>query len=142
MTLETLLVIAGLLHFTLLPVSLAVPRVMNWKRELAPLSLLNRQIIWVHGAYIFLLIAAFGAITLMASGPMADGTEQGPILSGLIGFFWLGRLIIQLFYYDPRDWPTGAVFILGRYALTALFTFWSVVYMLAFVSALLRNRWL
>jgi hypothetical protein len=129
---ELLLYFAGAFHFVLLPVSLSVPRIMNWREELARVHVLNRQIIWVHGAFIFLLIAAFGAITLIRAPAMARGEE--PWLNGLIGGFWAARLATQLLYYDPRHWPKGRFVTLGRYALTALFTFWSAVYILAVVG--------
>ena len=132
MSLETMLILAGIFHFALLPVSLAVPRVLDWKRELAALSPLSRQIILVHGAFIIGLIITFGALTLAFAAPMAAGVEPGRTLAGLIGFFWLARLVIQLTYYHPKHWPAGWWVMPGRYALTALFTYWSAVYLAAF----------
>lgn len=130
MTLETLLLLAGLFHFALLPASLSVPKALGWREELAKLSPLSRQVVWVHGAYIAGLIVAFGAMTLFAAGRMARGEE--PMLAGLIAFFWLGRLAIQLACFHPKHWPRTWWAVAGRYGLTALFTYWSVVYLLTF----------
>ena len=48
--LETLLLLAGVCHFGILLASAMVPGVLNWRRELAPLSPLSRHVIWTHGA--------------------------------------------------------------------------------------------
>jgi hypothetical protein len=134
MTLHVLLVLAGLFHFALLPVSLAVPRVMDWRRELAGLHPLSRQIVLVHGGFIVGIIIAFGALTLAFAGSMAAGTEPGRTLAGLMGAFWGARLVIQLAYYHPKHWPKMAWVMPGRYALTALFTYWAAVYGAAFAA--------
>ncbi len=130
MTFETLLTIAGLLHFALIPASLSVPRVMNWRRELQLLSPLSRQIVWVHGGFIAGLILAFGILTLVLAEPMAAGRER--TLTGVIGAFWLARVLVQLFYYPPNIWPAVWWARWGRHALTLLFTYWATVYLMAF----------
>jgi hypothetical protein len=132
MTLEFLVLMAGIFHFVLLPVSLSVPRVLDWKRELAGLTPLTRQIVWVHGAFIFGLIAAFGGLSIAMAGPLAGGSAQA--LAGLIGWFWFARLVVQLAYYDPRHWPKGLWVMAGRFALTALIAYWSGVYLIAWAA--------
>lgn len=123
--LEFFLIVAGLLHFALLPVSLAVPKVLRWREELSLVSPLTRKVIWVHGAFIVALIISFGALTL------AQRTRMPAELAGLIGGFWLARLLVQLFYYEPALWPKTWWARLGRHALTALFAFWTAVYLWA-----------
>ena len=134
MTLETLLTLAGGFHFLLLPVSLAVPRVLDWRRELAVLSPLSRQVVWVHGGFVAGMIVAFGILTLAFAGSMAAGTEPGRTLAGLMAVFWGARLTVQLAYYDPKHWPAGWWVMPGRYALTALFAFWTATYGAAFIG--------
>ena len=136
MKLETLLIFAGIFHFALLPVSLSVPRLLNWRHELAALSPLSRQVVMVHGGFIAGMIVAFGALTLVFAAPMATGVEPGRTLAGLMGFFWLSRLLVQLLYLDPKHWPAGWWVMPGRYALTALFTYWSAVYLAAFAAGM------
>lgn len=132
--LHTLVLLAGALHFALLPVSLAVPRVMDWRRELAALSPLSRQIVWVHGAFIAGLIVAFGGLTLRHAGGMAGGTEPGRTLAGLMAAFWGARLAVQLAYYHPKHWPARWWVMPGRYALTTLFAYWTAVYLAAWAG--------
>lgn len=120
---DLLFILAGALHFALLPVSFAVPVVLDWKRELARLSPFNRRIVWVHGAFIVLTIVGFGALTLAQRASMGAG------LAAFIGVFWLARLCIQLFYFDPGEWPKGWISVVGRHATSALFAFWAMLYL-------------
>lgn len=131
MTLESLLLVAGILHFALLPVSLSVPRVLDWKRQLSLLTPLCRQVIWVHGVFVAGMIVTFGALTLILAPRIAAGRE--PVLAAIMAGFWLARLAIQLVYLNPRHWPKAWWSMPGRYALTALFTFWAAVYAIVFL---------
>lgn len=121
-----LVLLAGILHFALLPASVSVPRVLRWKEQLSMLTPLCRQVIWVHGVFVAAMIASFGVMTIAWSDRIAAGRE--PLLTALMGGFWLLRLIFQLAYFDPRHWPRGGWVMPARYALTALFTFWATVY--------------
>ena len=57
--LTTLIFIGGICHFGILIASALTPQVMNWKTELAKLPRLLRQLIWVHGIFIVLVIIGF-----------------------------------------------------------------------------------
>ncbi len=127
-TLHALLLAAGLFHFALLPVSLVVPRVLDWRRELAVLPPLSRQVIWVHGGFIAGMIAASRALPPAFAGNRAAGGEPGRTLAGLMTVFWGARLAVQLAYYHPKHWPGMWWVRPGRYALTALFAYWTGVY--------------
>lgn len=127
---DTLLILAGLLHFALLPVSFAVPFVLDWRRQFATLSPFNRRIVWVHGAFIVLVIIGFGTLTLVERAAMSPG------LAAFIGLFWLARLLTQLFYFEAREWPGGWWAVLGRHATTALFAFWAALYLGVATSAI------
>ncbi|HMC10472.1 MAG TPA: hypothetical protein VKH44_04250, partial [Pirellulaceae bacterium] len=63
MSLPLLILIGGILHFGILLASAAVPQVLDWRRELSKLDPLSRQLVWVHGAFIVLVIIGFGAIS-------------------------------------------------------------------------------
>ncbi len=128
-TLALALLAAGALHFALLPVSLSVPIVLDWKSQLAALTPFNRRIVWVHGAFIVLTIVGFGILTIMGRHAMVAGDTTARSLAAFIGVFWLARLLVQLFYYDPTDWPKGTWAVVGRHATTLLFAGWSALYL-------------
>jgi hypothetical protein len=79
-------------------------RYFKWKQELAPLSLLTRQIFQVHGFFIALVVAMIGACSLFyTTALLASGALSRVVLTGFL-VFWLSRLAIQLFVYDPAIW--------------------------------------
>ena len=59
-----LLFVGGILHFGILIASALVPRVLNWRSSLRKLDPLSRQLIWVHGLFIVLVIIAFGVLSV------------------------------------------------------------------------------
>ena len=127
--LEAALLLAGGLHFALLLASFSAPRVLRWHEELLKVDFFTRQVILVHGAFIALMIIGFGAVTLFQAAEMLRGSTLGAFLAGFIGLFWLGRLAVQLFYYQPGRWLTTAGRKLGYRALTVLFAYFTVVYL-------------
>ena len=64
-TLATLLALGGVLHFGILVASALTPGALDWKSELRTLPPMLRKLIWVHGAFIVLVIVAFGLISLL-----------------------------------------------------------------------------
>lgn len=104
MTLAMHLRFIGAVLVTLALLHVAFPRRFNWKEELARLSLLNRQMFLVHVFFIALMLTFFGALSFV----LAEGLSAPTLLSKsvLVGFtvFWLLRLFVQLFVYDPRLW--------------------------------------
>ena len=65
--LPDLIFAAGLGQASILIASAQVPFRMNWKKDLASLSRLHRQMYWVYGGYVVLSIIAFSIISLMHS---------------------------------------------------------------------------
>ena len=127
-TIETLLFIGGLFHFSILLASGLVPRVLDWTGELAKLPELFRQLIWVHGAYIVLVIVGFGAVSVWLPGELAAGSVLSRAVCGFISVFWGGRLVVQLVYFRPGAYLRSRALRLGYNALTVLFVYFTAVY--------------
>src|SRR5438552_17385155 len=81
------LFIAGWLHFAVLIASAMVPGVLDWRNELARLSALTRQRVWVHGAFIVLVIIGFGVTTILTAEALANGSTLSRSVSGSSGLF-------------------------------------------------------
>ena len=129
--LQTLLLLGGVCHFGILVASALVPRVLSWRDELRKLRPLSRHLVWTHGAFIVLVIAAFGVISVAGAADLAAGTRLARLVCGFIAAFWLARLVIQLFLFDPRPFLTSVWLKLGYHGLTAVFTYLGLVYALA-----------
>jgi hypothetical protein len=135
MHLTTLIFIGGVLHFGILLASAAVPQALDWKKSLQRLDPLLRQLIWVHGVFIVLVIIGFGLLSLMFSHQLASGASLARGVCLFIALFWGARLAVQLFLFNAKPHLTSVWLKIGYHALTPVFAFHTVVYTLAaFVS--------
>ncbi|HSP45399.1 MAG TPA: hypothetical protein VLO30_05355 [Chthoniobacterales bacterium] len=119
---KTLLLVGGLLHFVILIASALTPRVLDWRSNLAALDPFLRRLFWVYGGFIVLVIVSFGGLTLLHAGELASGTPLSRTICAVIAIFWLARLGVQLFVFDPRGFLTTTFLRLGYHGLTLLFT--------------------
>jgi hypothetical protein len=95
------------------------PRYFNWKQELSALSLVNRQIMYVHSFFIALMVLLIGLLCLTSSGDLLS-TTFGKRISLGIGLFWSVRLVIQFTGYSSKIWK-GKPFETGMHILFSLF---------------------
>lgn len=133
-SLSTLIFVAGVLHFGILTASACVPFVLNWREELGKLDGLFRQLVWIYGGYIVMMIVGFGIISMALPGELASGSPLGRAVAGLIAVFWGVRLGLQLFVLDARAFLTRWHWRLGYHALTVAFVFHTIVYSVAAIS--------
>ncbi len=79
------------------------PRQFHWKTELASLSLLNRQLMYVHTFFIALLVFLLGIFCMVSAKDIVH-TPLGHTLALGLGIFWFMRLLCQFFVYSPELW--------------------------------------
>jgi membrane protein YdbS with pleckstrin-like domain len=134
MILELHFKIAGTLLLFLAAAHLLFPLRFDWKRDLAQLTLLNRQMFYVHCFFIVLILAMFGGLTLFYSHLLLQPGELNRLVLAGFLIFWLVRLFVQLFVYDSRLWR-GHRFNTWMHGLfTAFWAYLIVVYGCAFFS--------
>ncbi len=133
MNLTLLILVGGVLHFGILIASALVPRVLDWKVELGKLAPLSRQLIWVHGTFIVLVIVGFGSLALIAPGELASGSTLARSVCSFIALFWTARLAVQFFVFDAKPFLTSGLLRLGYHGLTAVFLYQTVVFGVAAV---------
>lgn len=126
---ELALTLAGVGHFCILLASFQVPSRLKWKEELARLSPLNRKLMWVYGAFTVLTIVAFGTLTLSLREEMLAGEKAATALAAFIAIYWFARIGVELFCFEPSDWPPGKWIAAGRLLLLGLFTAIASTYM-------------
>lgn len=126
--LSTALWLAGVGHFCVLIASFQVPFRLRWRADLAKLTPFNRKLMWTHGGFAVLTIAAFGALTLALRREMLRGDRAALALAAFVGVYWTARIAVDFAYYDHNDWPTGRAFVAGHALLTLLFTFLAATY--------------
>ena len=127
MNLALLILIGGVLHFGILLASALTPAVLDWKRELAKLDALSRQLVWVHGAFIVLVIVGFGLLSVIMPGELAAGTLLSRGICLFIALFWAARLAVQFFVFDAKPHLRNALLKIGYSGLTAVFVYHTIV---------------
>lgn len=100
---ELHLKITGLLLIILAIIHIIFPKYFNWKSELSSLSLINKQLMYVHTFFIALVVLLMGVFCLYAADDIAY-TKLGRQLSLGLFIFWSIRLIFQFCMYSPKLW--------------------------------------
>ena len=123
-----LLFIGGVLHFGILFASALVPRVLDWRSALRKLDPLSRQLVWVHGLFIVLVIIAFGVLSVGFPHELADGSRLARAICAFIALFWTCRLVVQFAVFDARPYLKSVLLAIGYRGLTAVFCYLAIVY--------------
>lgn len=97
--------IVGVLLILLAIIHIAFPKYFNWKEELKPLSLINKQIMVVHTFFIGLVVFLMGVLCLISTKSLIQ-TKLGHTLTLGLFVFWIIRLFFQLFVYSSKLWKT------------------------------------
>lgn len=126
-SLADLMRLAGAAQLCVLIASSLVPLRLNWKRDLAVLPVLHRQMYWTYGGYVVLGIVFLGGISLSCAEELASGTRLGRAvcLYGLV--FWGARLPLQA-VFDAKPFLTTWWLKAGYHLLTVLFLAFVGVY--------------
>jgi hypothetical protein len=133
--LPRLIFIGGILHFGILLASAAVPQVLDWRKALATLDPLFRQLVWVHGAFIVLVIVGFGTLSILLPEQLALGTPLARGVCLFIALFWTARLAVQFFIFNAKPHLKNRLLALGYHGLTVVFFYHAVVFSLAALHA-------
>ncbi|MEM1443147.1 MAG: hypothetical protein AAGF67_12445, partial [Verrucomicrobiota bacterium] len=96
-TLKIVLLLGGIAHFGILIASANAPKALNWKESLSVLPPLLRQMFWVYGWFIVLMIISFGTISLVHAETLATASPLARSVCGIIAAFWFVRLLVQFF---------------------------------------------
>jgi hypothetical protein len=123
-----MLKLAGGLLLLLAVANLFLPRKLDWKNDLAGLSLLNRQIFRVHAFFIVLILVMMGALSLGFTAELLAPSPLSRLVLGGLALFWFIRLAVQLFVYDSSLWRGNRVNTFIHFTATLLWAFFTAVY--------------
>jgi len=127
--------IVGSLLIALSLMHVIIPRYFKWEQELRPLSLITRQILYVHTFFIALVVLMMGALCLMYSRELIYDQFGRVISLGLFGF-WLTRLIFQFFVYSPKVWRGKRFETLMHVVFALTWLYFTTVFLLAYSQLL------
>jgi hypothetical protein len=100
---EINLKITGCILVVLALIHTIFPKYFNWSNELSSISLVNRQMMYIHTFFIALILFLMGLLCLTSSEDIVK-TELGNRIALGLGFFWMIRLFIQFFGYSTELW--------------------------------------
>jgi hypothetical protein len=121
-----LLVLLALLH-------VFFPRYFKWKKEFDSLTLINRQMVYVHMFFVALGVFLVGLLCLTSSEALLT-TTLGRRISLGVGIFWAARLYVQFFVYSTTLWK-GKTFETTIHIILALFwAYISIIFTLGFLK--------
>lgn len=100
---EFQLKLIGILLMALAAIHVIFPSYFNWKRELSSLSLINRELMYVHTFFIALVVFLMGLLCFSSAIDLIS-TSFGRRISLGLGIFWFIRLITQFFGYSSALW--------------------------------------
>lgn len=125
--------IIGIFLIALALIHIIFPKYFNWKNELSSLSIINRQLFYVHSFFIALMVFLMGLLCLVSSHDLINTTLGKQISIGL-AIFWISRLLIQVFGYSSKLWR-GKIFETMVHIVFSLFwTYLSVVFILIYLA--------
>lgn len=105
-----------------------LPKRFGWREEMQNVSLLTRQIFYVHTFFIALTVGLMGVLSLFLSEALL---QPSPLAKGvLIGLtvFWGCRLAFQFFIYDKTLWHRKPFETRMHWLFTALWVYLTLVY--------------
>lgn len=119
--------ICGVLFILLALVHLIFPRYFQWRKELATLSLVNRQLMYVHTFFIAWAVLLMGVVCIRSAQEMQSSAIGKTLAAGLF-LFWSARLLFQLFIFSRRLWWGKSLETGVHIVFTMLWTYFSWVF--------------
>jgi hypothetical protein len=104
------------------------PKYFNWKKELKPLSLINREMMIVHTFFVAFTVFLMGILCLSSYTELIE-TNIGKKISLGFGIFWSIRLIIQFFGYSKALWKGKTLETVMHIIFSLLWIYLSVVFL-------------
>jgi hypothetical protein len=99
-TIVTLLILSGIGHLCMSLGSIAVPTLLDWKKPLATVPPLLRQVFWTYSTYIKGINISFGLVSIFGAHELIDGSFLAKCLNGFIVIYWFARFVVEFAYFD------------------------------------------
>jgi hypothetical protein len=110
------------------------PRYFNWKNEFKNVSLINREMMYVHTFFIALMVLLMGILCITSATDIV-GTKLGKTVSLGLSIFWTTRLIIQFFGYSSALWKGKLFETVIHVSFTFFWAYLSIVFFLIWRGA-------
>ncbi len=119
----------GIILIVLAAVHAIFPRYFEWRIQLGSLSVINRQMMYVHTLFIALGVFLMGVLCLTSSGDII-GTTLGKRIAIGFGIFWLVRLLVQFFGYSSELWKGKKFETFVHILFVLLWTYFTAIFLM------------
>ncbi|HEY3899277.1 MAG TPA: hypothetical protein VGM54_11720 [Chthoniobacter sp.] len=117
--------LAGSLHLLVAAANFVLPGMLEYRKNLARVTPIIREIFLVHAAYIVLVLVGFGAICLCFPDDLCGGSRLGRFLCEFLAVFWFLRIVIQFAFYDRA---TKKEHPFGNFIFSAIFLYFAAIF--------------
>lgn len=126
---ELQLKIIGVILILLSAVHVRFPRYFNWKKEFSGLSLINRQMMYVHTFFVAFVVFLMGVLCF-TSADLLVSSELGRRICLGFGVFWGLRLLFQFFVYSKELWRGKRFESVVHILFSLLWVYFTVVFLM------------
>jgi hypothetical protein len=123
--------IIGIILIGLAMVHAIFPRYFNWARELSSLSLVNRQMMYIHTFFIAMVVFFIGLLCLTSSKDLIE-TAFGKKIALALGIFWTTRLVLQFFGYSSKLWKGKSFETTVHILFSFLWAYLSIIFLMTY----------
>ncbi|WP_276501102.1 hypothetical protein [Terrimonas pollutisoli] len=130
---ELHLKIIGIFLIILALIHAIFPKYFKWKQELNSLSIINRQLMYVHSFFIAFVVFLIGLLCLTSTSELVETILGRRVCLGL-AIFWIARLFIQFFGYSAKIWKGKTFETTIHILFSLLWTYLSVIFSLVYTG--------
>lgn len=121
----------GVVMIFLAIVHVIFPNYFKWKEELKELSLINKQLMYVHTFFVAFFVFLLGLLCLFSS--VEDfKTPFGARIALGISLFWGMRLYFQFFVYSSTLWKGKLFETIIHILFSCLWVYFTAIFFLLF----------
>jgi hypothetical protein len=120
----SLLILLALMH-------IIIPKYFKWSIELTSLTIITKQILYVHTFFIAFTVLLMGLLCINYSTALMQTSMGRGICLGLFAF-WFTRLIFQFWVYSPEVWRGKRFETTMHVLFSCLWTYFTVVFFLCY----------
>ena len=126
----------NIIGYTLLVLSfihLAFPKKFNWKEEFKSVSLINKEMMYIHTFFIALIILLNGMLCIFCASDLIN-TKLGKQISLGLFIFWCCRLLFQFIGYSSELWKGKSFETLVHIIFTLFWTYLSLIFLMIYLG--------
>ena len=130
-TMELHIKIIGYLFIILAFIHVIFPKKFEWKKECGSLSLINKQMMYIHTFFIGLVVLLMGILCITSYSELISTTLGKRISFGFF-IFWVIRLFVQFFGYSSQLWRGKQFETLVHIVFSIFWAYVSVVFFIVY----------